>query len=148
LPAALASLHTRFGTPARAIDVTAAATILVIVASGGRVAWLARAYSVGIAAMLVLTIAALVRLRQIHQGTQPFRTPGNLRFRGRELPLGLLTPGVIVGGAVLAMIVTGDVPSVVSAVLIGAMGLWFVVVGHEGKAASAVDERDTFSGRR
>jgi magnesium transporter len=144
LPAALASLHTRFGTPARAIDVTAAATILVIVASGGRVAWLARAYSVGIAAMLVLTIAALVRLRQIHQGTQPFRTPGNPRFRGRELPLGLLTPGVIVGGAVLAMIVTGDVPSVVSAVLIGAMGLWFVVVGHEGKAASAVDERDTF----
>jgi hypothetical protein len=65
----------RFGTPSRAVDVTAAATILVIIASGGRVAWLARAYAVGIAAMLVFTIAALVRLRRVRQGTQPFGAP-------------------------------------------------------------------------
>ena len=45
LPGGLATLHTRFGTPARAIDVTAAAMILVILASGGRVTWLARAYA-------------------------------------------------------------------------------------------------------
>ena len=144
LPTGLASLHTRFGTPTRAVDVTAAAMILVIVASGGRVAWLARAYAVGMAAMLVLTIAALVRLRRIRQGTQPFRTRGNLHVRGRELPLGLLTPGVIVGGTVLAMVAIGDVPSVISAALIGAMGLWFVVIGHKGKAPQVVEERESF----
>ena len=46
---ALASLHTRFGTPARAVDVTVVAMILVVLASGGRVSWLARAYGVAIA---------------------------------------------------------------------------------------------------
>ena len=33
----LAFLHTRFGTPSRAIDVAAAATMLVMFVSGGRV---------------------------------------------------------------------------------------------------------------
>ena len=135
LPAGLASLHTRFGTPARAVDITAAAMILVIVVSSGRVAWLARAYAVGIAVMLVLTIAALVRLRRIRPGAQPFRVPANLRVRGREFPVGLLAPGVIAGGSMLAMVAAGDTPSVVSAALIGAMGLWFVVVGHEAETA-------------
>ena len=69
LPRGLASLHTRFGTPARAVDVTVAAMILVVLASGGRVTWLARAYAIAIAVMLVLTIAALVRLRRTRQGT-------------------------------------------------------------------------------
>ena len=92
LPRGLASLHTRFGTPARAVDVTVAAMILVVLASGGRVAWLARAYAIAIAVMLVLTIAALVRLRRTRQGPMPFKAPGNLRIKGRELPLGLLAP--------------------------------------------------------
>ena len=96
LPRGLASLHTRFGTPARAVDVTVAAMILVMLASGGRVTWLARAYAIAIAVMLVLTIAALARLRRTRQGTMPFKTPVNLRVRGRELPLGLLGPGLIV----------------------------------------------------
>lgn len=56
LPLALASLHTRFGTPARAIDVAVVAMTLAVLASGGRVAWLARAYGIAIVAMLLLTI--------------------------------------------------------------------------------------------
>ena len=36
LPSGLASLHTRFGTPARGADIAAAATVLLIVAGGGR----------------------------------------------------------------------------------------------------------------
>ena len=81
LPSGLASLHTRFGTPARAVDVTVAAMILVVLASGGRVTWLARAYAIAIAVMLVLTIAALARLRRTRQGPMPFKAPGNLRFK-------------------------------------------------------------------
>ncbi len=90
LPSGLASLHTRFGTPARAVDVTVAAMILVILASGGRVTWLARAYAMAIAVMLVLTIAALARLRRTRPGPTPFKAPVNLRFRGRERAVGLV----------------------------------------------------------
>ncbi len=95
----VASLHTRFGTPARAVDLTVAAMILVMLTSGGHVAWLARAYATAVAVMLVVTIAALVRLRQTHSATMPFKAPATLRLMGRELPLGLLGPGVIVAGA-------------------------------------------------
>ena len=49
LPDGLAALHTRFGTPARAMDVAAAATVLVILAGSGRVHWLGRAYAIAIA---------------------------------------------------------------------------------------------------
>ncbi len=43
LPRAFGTLHVRFGTPARAVDAAAAAVILIAMASGGRVTWLARA---------------------------------------------------------------------------------------------------------
>ena len=144
LPPGLASLHTRFGTPARGADVAAAATVLLIVASGGRLAWLAQAYAVAIATMLGLTIAALSRLRGIRRDTQPFRTPMNLRFRGREIALGLLIPGAIAVGTILTMLALGDGPSLAAAALIGTTGLWFVFVGREEASAPASDERDTF----
>ena len=94
LPSGLASLHTRFGTPARAVDVTVVAMVLVVLATGGRVAWLSRAYGIAIAVMLVLTIASLARLRRARQGAIPFKARGNVRSSGREIPLGLFAVGM------------------------------------------------------
>jgi hypothetical protein len=144
VPSRLASLHTRFGTPANAVDITAAAMILVMVASGGRVIWLSRAYATSLAVMLVLTIAALARLRRAHVGTLPFKTPINLRVRGRELPLGLLLPGLIVGGSTLVAMVTGDVASIASAGLVGALALWFSAGGRHVAPVAVPEERDVF----
>ncbi len=144
LPRGLASLHPRFGTPARAVDVTVAAMILAILASGGQVMWLARAYALAIAVMLVLTIAALVRLRRTRRGAMPFRTPVNLRLGGRELPLGLLGPGLIVAVSALAMIVIGDVASIAAGALITAVALWFTVVRRHVDPAGISTDEDTF----
>ncbi len=80
LPHSLAALHARFGTPARAVDMTVTATMLVIVVSGGRVSWLARAYAMAIAATLLLKIAALVRHRRTRRDTTPFKVPVNLQL--------------------------------------------------------------------
>jgi magnesium transporter len=121
LPSGLASLHARFGTPARAIDMTIVVTILVIVASAGRVAWLARAYGFAIAVMVVLTATALARLRRTRQAATPFRTPGNFRLRNRELPLGLLVTAAIAAICSLAMIAVGDIATIASAVLVMAV---------------------------
>ena len=93
----LVLLHTRFGTPTRVIDLAVVAMIVVIVASGGRVPWVARAYGCAIALIVVLTVAALVRIRRTNRGPTPFRTPANVWLGGHELPLGLLLPGVVVG---------------------------------------------------
>jgi magnesium transporter len=127
LPQGLASLHTRFGTPARALDVTVIAMILVTLASAGRISWLARAYAIAIAVMVVLTVACLVRLRTSHQGAVPFRTPFNIRLGGRDLALGLLATAAVVAAGALAILARGDVPSVTAAASIAALGLWFVI---------------------
>ena len=118
LPSGLASLHARFGTPARAIDMTIVAVVLVIIATAGRVGWLARAYGFAIAVMVVLAAAALARLRRLRSSGTPFKTPGTMRLKGRDLPLGLLTTGVLVAISALAMIAAGDIATIASAVLI------------------------------
>jgi magnesium transporter len=143
LPRSLAVLDTRFGIPTGAVDMTVVAMILVIVVSGGRVAWLARAYGFAIAVVVVLMVAALVRLRRTH-GPTPFKTPGNLRLRNRELPMGLLSTGAIVAVSALAMIAVGDLAAIASGGLITAVVLYLTLVRRRVPAAEISVEEDTF----
>ncbi len=128
LPQTLAALHTRFGTPTRTIDLTVTALILVMLASGGRIAWLARAYAFVIAVMLVLTVASLVQLRRTNAGRTPFKAPVNLHLMGRAVPLGLLGAGVVAALIALAMLVFGDVAAIATGVAIVAIALWFTAI--------------------
>jgi len=143
LPGGLASLHTRFGTPTRAVDLTAAGMILAMLASGGRVTWLAHAYAIGIAGTVILAVAALLRLRRMPAHAVPFKTPANLRVRGRELPLGLFFAAVIVAGCALTMVVTGDGASIATVALVVALTSWFVV-GARPEPDDAFEEPGTF----
>ena len=81
--------HARFGTPARAVDVTVGAMAVIVVVSGGRVSWLARGYGMSVAVMLVLTIVSLIRLRRDRQTPAPYKAPFNPQFGKRELSVGL-----------------------------------------------------------
>jgi magnesium transporter len=123
LPSGLAALHTRFGTPARAIDFTAVGIALAIVASSGRVTWLAGAYGFTIAVIVVLTVASLWRLRRIRPVQTPFKTPGNLRLGAREIPIGLLATGVVVAISGLVAIIVGDVAAITAGSMIAACAL-------------------------
>ncbi len=117
----LAFLHSRFGTPSRAIDVAAAATILVMFVSGGRVTWLAHAYAVAIVATLALKIAALVRLRRLRPAARPFQAPLNLHVGTREIPLGLMASTLLVGAGAVAMVVARDPPAIAAFALMGGL---------------------------
>jgi magnesium transporter len=144
LPSTLASLHTRFGTPTRAVDITAAAMILVVVASGGRVEWLAHAYGIAIAATVVLTIAALIRFRPARSSELSYRTPLNLRLSDREVPLGLLGTGLIVCACALTMVLGGDGASIAALALTTALVCWFVLGARDAPAIAGVEEPDSF----
>jgi magnesium transporter len=137
-------LHTRFGTPSRAIDVAAAATILVMFISGGRVSWLAHAYAMAIVATLALKMAALVRLRRLRPATRPFRAPLNLHLGTREIPLGLLGATLLVGAGAAAMIVARDAPAIATVALMGSLFLLFTGVGRESVPPAVADEPDVF----
>jgi magnesium transporter len=144
LPSGLASFHTRLGTPARAIDASAAAAILTIVVSGGRVSWLAHAYGVAVAAMLVLKVAALVRLRPAYRDARPFTTPFTVRLGTRELPLGLLITGLLVAASTLAMMAAGDAASISAVAVIASLAIWLGVLDRRAAPSAAAVAPETF----
>jgi magnesium transporter len=142
LPQSLASLHSRFGTPARAVDLTVTATILIIVTGGGRVTWLAHAYGMAIAATLLLKIAALVRHRRARRDATPFKVPLNLHIGARELPIGLLATGLVVALSAGAVLATGDVASIATASLIAILTMWLRAGGTAAPASAPSDSED------
>jgi len=144
LPFGLDTLRTRFGVPARSADVAIAAVILVIVVSGGRVAWLAHAYGFLIALTVALAAAALTRLRRIRHTPTPFKTPGNVWLKTRELPVGLLTTGAIVAFSALTMVAIGDVPAIASGVLVATVALALGTVDQRDASAESGPDEDTF----
>jgi magnesium transporter len=140
----LASLHTRFGTPTRAIDMTIAAVIALMLASAGRTAWLARAYAIAISAMAILMALSLLQFRRRAQATLPFQTPLNLRFGKARLPLGIIAPAVMVAAGAIALILIGDVPSISAVVLIVALAAWLTITSAAPQRAGDAREHATF----
>jgi magnesium transporter len=132
LPEGLAFPHPRFGTLARAIDVTAAATVLIIITSGGRVTWLARAYAIALTFTLLLKIAALIRLRRLRPAARPFRAPFNVPWRGRDWPVGLAAAWLLLALVALAVLGAGDIPSISTTSLL--VGLIVVLLAPRARA--------------
>jgi APA family basic amino acid/polyamine antiporter len=86
LPDALRRLHPRFRTPWIGILIFAAAAIVTLLP--GKADFLGYMYAFG--AMLSFTIAhaAVMRLRVTQpDAPRPYRGPGNVRLRGRDIPL-------------------------------------------------------------
>ncbi len=140
----LGFLHSKFGTPSRAIDVAAAATILVMFVSGGRVTWLAHAYAVAIVTTLALKIAALVRLRRLRPAARPFQAPLNLHVGAREIPLGLLASTVLFAAGAMAMVIARDPPAIAVFALMGSLLVLFTGVGRESLPAAVAEDPDVF----
>ena len=142
LPETLTVPHPRFGTLARALDVTAAATILILIAGSGRVTWLARAYAIAVAAAFVIKIAVLVRLRTVRPGARPFTAPLNIHVGGREIPLGLLGAGILVAAGALALLLAADVPAIAAAGLLVVLVALFTVSSRKAGKDAAAGEPD------
>jgi magnesium transporter len=138
LPERLALPHPRFGTLSRAIDVTAGATVLIMLVGAGRVSWLAHAYGFAIAVTTIVKAASLLRLRSAHAAPAHV-TPLNVRIGGRDVPAGLMltmvAPGLLAG----AMLIGRDPSSIAAAGLLA--GLTFLLTSRtNGAVARGVAE--------
>src|SRR5215203_3536195 len=104
LPDGLRRLHPRYRTPWIGILIFAGVAILTLLP--GQADFLGLMYAFG--AMLSFTIAHLsvIRLRlkspEVHR---PYRGPGNVTFRGRDLPLFAIVGGTATAGAFIATVV-------------------------------------------
>ena len=117
LPEGLAALHSRFGTPARAMDVAAASTVLVILAGNGRVQWLTRAYAIAVAVTVVIKALTLLKLRRQRAEPGSLRTATQTQVAASQRPIIIIGCAAVVGTAALVTVLSGDGPS------IGAVGL-------------------------
>jgi magnesium transporter len=142
LPGTLLTLHPRFGTLSNLIDAVAVGAVLVLLASGGRVGWLARAYALGLGVTLVLKSAALVKLRPRYRDA-PFRLPLTWHVRGREWPVGLWVIGVTIGGALLALLLSGDPAAFVAAAILSGLTALFVLAPERASPSTAPDALDS-----
>ena len=104
LPERIRKLHPRFRTPYVAIIVFGLVACLTLLP--GRAEFLATVYAFG--AMLSFTVAhlAVIVLRFKEPDTErPFRGPGNLRFRGVDLPLFAIFGAIGTGSAFVVVTV-------------------------------------------
>jgi magnesium transporter len=139
---ALTLPHARLGTLARAIDTAAAVAALAIVASAGRVEWIAHGYAATLAWTLLIKVAVLVRLRRPREES-PFRVPVNLSVVGAEWPLGLWAIGLSVGATWLAMMLSGDAATIGASVALAAVASAFAASARKAPPVPA-DEGDAF----
>jgi len=140
-PDGLAQPHPRFGTFARAIDVSAGSAVGILLVSGGRVDWLARAYAFALGVSLVVKIGALVRLRRTRPQPKPFTTSANWTVGGRERPVGLLAVGALVGAGALAALLSGDPPTIAAAGLLAVLSAT-LTSSRRGRARVDADVAD------
>jgi APA family basic amino acid/polyamine antiporter len=123
LPDRVRRLHPRFGTPYIGIVVFAAVACVLMIP--GEAAFLANIYAFG--AMLSFTIAhlAVIRLRvKDPDRPRPYRGPGTLRVRGRDLPLFAMVGAL---GTGLAFVVVTILHLDVAAAGLGWLALGMVV---------------------
>jgi APA family basic amino acid/polyamine antiporter len=103
LPDGLRRLHPRYRTPWIGIIVFSGVAIVTLLP--GQADFLGLMYAFG--AMLSFTIAhaAVIRLRlKLPDFPRPYRGPGNLSWRGRDLPLFALVGGTATAGAFIATV--------------------------------------------
>lgn len=145
VPRELAELHTRFGTPTRAIDLATILTVGVVIISSGRITWLSRTYAMTLAVFFVLTIAALIALRRQRAATPAaFTVSGNVHVGARVIPFGLVAAGLVFILAATAMILTADGPSFAGVLMVGGVVLWFTIAGNRHEPELDDEHDDTF----
>jgi basic amino acid/polyamine antiporter, APA family len=104
LPERLRALHPKFGTPYVAIIVFGALACIAIVP--GQADFLGVIYAFGAMLSFTMAHAAVVRLRfKQPDHERPWKGPGNLRVRGRELPLFAVFGGLGTGIAFVVVTV-------------------------------------------
>ena len=145
LGAALRTLHPRFGTPSRLIDVTAVAQIGIVLVSGGEVIWLARALRRRHRLERPAEDARADPVPVSAAGERAYRVPINVTVSGREWPVGLFLVTGLLAIPGVCLLLALDPPSMAGAALLAALTALLIVseraaAAHPDPAHAALDE--------
>lgn len=90
--------HTRYGTSYRIVNLIVGMQLLTIILSKGNVYTLAGLYAFGVIWSFTMMSLAVVVLRYTEPENREWKVPGNIHFRGKEIPV-----TVIIISAILLM---------------------------------------------
>jgi magnesium transporter len=121
VPDGLVASRHWLGTATRAGDAAILTAILVVLASGGRMVWLGRAYAMAVGLSLLAKVVILVRLRTLRPGPRAFRA--GLSVAGREFPLGLWTAALAAIVCSVALLAGRPATTITSILLAGAVAV-------------------------
>jgi amino acid transporter len=83
--------HHRFGTSYRIINLVAGLQLFAIIVTRGNVIMLGEAYAFGVIWSFTFNSLAMLVLRWKYHGERGWKVPINLKIRGVEIPLGLMS---------------------------------------------------------
>ena len=95
----------RYGTSYRIINMIVILQLATILLSRGNMTILAEAYAFGVVLSFFFKAVGVTALR-FQRHDQEYKTPGNLRFAGREFPFGLIAITIVLGLVSAAIVLT------------------------------------------
>jgi len=97
--------HKKFGTTHNIINAITILQLATIIYSRGDMTILAEAYAFGVVWSFFFKALGVTALR-FQRHDQEYKTPGNVRIAGREIPLGLTAITLVLGFVALANLFT------------------------------------------
>lgn len=129
--------HSRFGTTSRLIHGIVLLQGLTILGSGGDVYLLGEAYAFGVVWSFAFKALGVLALRFQRTG-QEYRTPLNVRWGGREIPVGLALVTVLLFMVAVANLLTKQVATVFGlSVTMVLFGIFWYSARRNAEAAGA-----------
>jgi hypothetical protein len=117
----------RYGTSYRIINLIVALQVLTIIASGGNVYLLAGLYAFGVVWSFAFNGLAVLRLRYTEPQHRQWKVPGNLQFRGKEIPLGVLLITAILFSTAIVNLLTKEDATIAGVIFTAAFYIIFTV---------------------
>lgn len=125
--------HRRYGTTYRIITLIAILQILTIIGSRGNVFHLGEAYAFGVIWSFAFNATATVVLRFKRPEGREWKVPLNIRIRGVEIPIGLLSIAVVLVSIALVNLLTKEVATKFGLVLTALFFVLFTVSEYLNK---------------
>jgi len=133
--------HRRFGTTYRIINLITILQLITVVLSRGQTYLLGEAYAFGIIWSFFLKALSVVVLR-FQRHDQEYKTPGNFRIGGREIPFGLILTTLVLFFVALANLFSKRIATISGVSFTAVLFVIFTI--SEKRSARKKQKSDTF----
>jgi amino acid transporter len=131
----------KYGTSYRIINLVTGLQLFTIIASRGNVIALGEAYAFGVIWSFTFNSLAMLVLRWKYKGERGWKVPPNIRIRGREFPLGLVSVFMVLVSIAIVNLFTKTVATETGIAFAATFFVIFSVSERKNKQRHAISEQ-------